>query len=173
MNTFRSLLTAALVTVAAPLAAHSQESGIEVGARAPGAVVETLDGRAFDIGTYIGKGPLLIEFWAFWCPSCKELEPSMMALQKKYAGKVRLLSVAVSVNETPERVKAYVARHKYAHETVFDAKGKAADAYDVPATSYVVVIDGGGRVIYTGQGGKQNLDAAINKALKATIFSAP
>jgi thiol-disulfide isomerase/thioredoxin len=173
MTTLRSALFAALILVVAPFAAGSQESGIAVGARAPGAVVQTLDGRPLDIGTYIGKGPMLIEFWAFWCPSCKELEPSLMALQKKYAGKVKFLSVAVSVNETPSRVKAYVARHNYAHETVFDVRGKAVDAYDVPATSYVVAVDARGVVVYTGQGGKQNLEAAINKALKGNIVSAP
>ncbi len=39
------------------------------------------------------------------------------------------------------------------------------DAYDVPATSFVVVINKGGKVVYTGLGGQQNLDAAIRKAL--------
>ena len=38
-------------------------------------------------------------------------------------------------------------------------------AYDVPATSYVVVIDKTGKIVYTGVGGTQNLDAAIKKAL--------
>jgi len=35
----------------------------------------------------------------------------------------------------------------------------------VPATSYVVVINKAGKVVYTGLGGKQNLHAAIKKAL--------
>ena len=38
-------------------------------------------------------------------------------------------------------------------------------AFDAPATSYVVVLDKTGKVVYTGLGGKQNLDAAIQKAL--------
>jgi hypothetical protein len=37
-------------------------------------------------------------------------------------------------------------------------------AYDVPATSYVVVVDKTGKIVYTGVGGTQNLDAAIKKA---------
>jgi ribosomal protein S5 len=35
----------------------------------------------------------------------------------------------------------------------------------VPATSYVVVVDRSGKVVYTGVGGTQNIDAAIRKAL--------
>jgi thiol-disulfide isomerase/thioredoxin len=108
---------------------------------------------------------MLIEFWAFWCPNCKELEPTLLSLQKKYGSKVRFLGVAVSVNESRDRVKAYTSKHRYAHETVFDADGKATEAYDVPATSYVVIIDKAGTVVYTGLGGKQDLETALKKVL--------
>ena len=154
----------AALFLAAPLA-RAQESGIPVGSQAPGAKVLTLDGKTIDIGSYVGKSPMVIEFWAFWCPNCKELEPSLLALQKKYGSRVRFLGVAVSVNETLDRVKAYTARRRYAHQTVYDDKGEATEAYDVPATSYVVVVDGAGKVVYTGLGGKQSLEPAILKAL--------
>jgi thiol-disulfide isomerase/thioredoxin len=144
----------------------AQESGIAVGAQAPGAKVLTLDGKTIDIGSYVGKSPMVIEFWAFWCPNCKELEPSLMALQKKYGARVRFLGVAVSVNETLDRVKAYTTKRGYRHQTVYDDKGEATEAYDVPATSYVVVVDGGGKIVYTGLGGKQKLEPAILKALE-------
>lgn len=157
-----ALVAAALV----PVGASAQESGIALGTRAPGAKVQTLDGRPTDIGAYVGKTPMLIEFWAFWCPNCKQLEPSLVALQKKYGKRMKFLGVAVSVNETRDRVKAYVTRHKYPYETVYDGEGKATEAYDVPATSYVVVLDAKGIVVYTGLGGKQDLEAAVRKAFR-------
>jgi thiol-disulfide isomerase/thioredoxin len=153
-----------VMMIAAATSATAQESGIAVGAQAPGAKVQSLDGKPIDIGSYVGKSPMVIEFWAFWCPNCKELEPSLM-VHRKYGSKVRFLAVAVSVNETLERVKAYTARRGYKHQTVYDALGEATEAYDVPATSYVVVIDSAGKVVYTGLGGKQVLEPAILKAL--------
>jgi ribosomal protein S5 len=51
------------------------------------------------------------------------------------------------------------------HDTFYDVEGRAAGAFDAPATSYVVVLDKTGRVVYTGLGGKQDLEAAIRKAL--------
>ena len=156
-------MIAALLTLSS--AARSQESGIAVGAQAPGAKVQTLDGKTIDIRSYVGKSPMVIEFWAFWCPNCKELEPSLLALHKKYGSRVRFLGVAVSVNETIDRVKAYTSKHRYPYQTVYDDKGEATEAYDVPATSYVVVVDGSGKVVYTGLGGKQQLEPAILRAL--------
>ena len=109
----------------------AQESGISVGKRAPAAAVTTLDGKAANLASYIGKGPVLIEFWATWCPNCRELEPSLLAEQKKYASRVVFVGVAVSVNQSPARVKAYVAKHGIRHDIVFDTNGNAAEAYDV------------------------------------------
>jgi thiol-disulfide isomerase/thioredoxin len=167
MKRVQVVMALAIVCAAfAPSSGFAQESGIAVGAQAPGAAVQTLDGRPADIAAYVGKVPTVIEFWAFWCPNCKELEPSLLALQKKYAKRVRFLGVAVSVNESLARVKGYVAKHGYAHETVYDAEGNATEAYDVPATSYVVVLDAIGKVVYTGLGGKQNLEPAILQALR-------
>ena len=157
------LVALAAATFAGPAAA--QDLGIEVGKRAPAAVVRTLDGKAVDLGAYVGKIPMFLEFWATWCPRCHELEPALLAAEKKYGSRMKFIGVAVSVNQTPARVKAYTAKHKLKHLIVFDTEGNAADAYDAPATSYVVVVDRTGKVVYTGVGGDQNLEAAIKKAL--------
>ncbi|HEY7234930.1 MAG TPA: TlpA disulfide reductase family protein, partial [Gemmatimonadaceae bacterium] len=112
-----------------------------------------------------GKEPVLIEFWATWCPNCKELEPHLKAVHARYSAQVRFIGVSVSVNQSPERVKAYVAKHGIPGDQFFDRNGAATGAYDVPATSYVVVLDKSGKVVYTGLGGDQDLEKAIKKAL--------
>jgi thiol-disulfide isomerase/thioredoxin len=167
----RTLLTqfslAALVAagslVAAPV--RAQDLGIEVGARAPTVTVTSLDGKPVDLGRYIGKTPMLIEFWATWCPNCRELMPTLLDAEKKYGQRVKFVALAVAINQSPERVRRFLAAHPLPHETLYDTEGKAAGAFDAPATSYVVVLDKTGRVVYTGLGGKQNLDAALRKAL--------
>jgi len=139
--------------------------GLAVGAKAPGAIVQTLDGKRVDLASYLGKGPVVLEFWALWCGNCKELEPQLLSLVKKYAGKVTFVSVAVSVNESPERVQRYITKYGFTHQVLFDAEGAATDAYAVPATSYVVVVDRAGKIVYTGLGGDQKLEAAVLKGL--------
>ena len=139
--------------------------GLPVGAKAPGAKVQTLDGKTVDLSSYIGKGPVVLEFWALWCSNCKELEPQLKSLTAKYAGKVTFVSVAVSVNESPDRVKRYAEKYGLNQQLVFDADGNATDAYSAPATSYVVVVDKSGKIVYTGLGGDQKLEAAVQKGL--------
>ena len=145
--------------------ALAQDLGIEVGARAPVVSVQSLDGKQVDLGTYIGKTPMLIEFWATWCGNCRELMPAFLAAEKKYGKKVKFVAIAVAINQSPERVRRYLATHPMPHDFYYDVDGKAAGAFDAPATSYVVMLDKTGRVVYTGLGGKQNLEAAIRKGL--------
>jgi thiol-disulfide isomerase/thioredoxin len=156
-----------LGAVAAPSAARAQDSGIEIGAKAPGAALFTLDGKPADLSAHIGKAPVLMEFWATWCPNCKDLEPAMLALHRKYGERITFVNVAVSVNQSPALVNRYVAAHKLPGIQYFDAKGNATGAYDVPATSYVVLIDRSGKVVYTGLGAKQ--DAALEAAIRKVV----
>lgn len=162
----RALATTALLALGGSTAA-AQEVGLELGTQAPAAAVETLDGQAANLSSVIGGGkPTVIEFWATWCSNCKELEPALMAAQAKYRDRVRFVGVAVSVNQSDERVRRYVARAMQGFTHFYDRRGNAVEAYDVPATSYVVVLDGEGKVVYGGVGGKQDIDGAIAKALR-------
>jgi len=152
--------------LAASMPAAAQESGIELGTKAPAAAVNTLDGKPANLSQYIGKTAMVMEFWATWCPNCKELEPAMKAMHAKYGSKVQFVSVAVSVNQSPALAKKYVDKHKLPGAQFYDSKGDATQVYDVPATSYVVVVDKTGKIIYTGMGGKQpDLEAALKKVM--------
>lgn len=161
----RGWVGAALLLMLGGAPASAQDIGLEIGTAGPAAGLETLEGKPANLADVIGKKPVLLEFWATWCSNCAELEPTMKAMHAKYGARVSFVGVAVSVNQSPARVKAYVARHDLAWTQLFDRRGEASGAYDAPATSYVVVLDAAGKVVYTGLGGKQDLERAIRKAL--------
>jgi thiol-disulfide isomerase/thioredoxin len=162
---FRRVFAGAVLLAAGSLAAPAlaQDLGIEVGSKAPAVIVHTLDGKQVNLGQYIGKTPMLIEFWATWCGNCRELMPALLEAEKKYGKKVKFVALAVAINQSPERVRRYIAAHPVPHETFYDTEGKAAGAFDAPATSYIVILDKTGKVVYTGLGGKQDLEAALRK----------
>ena len=164
----KSLRMALFALAIVPAVSAAQESGILIGTAAPAAHVTTLDGKAANLSEHIGKAPVVMEFWATWCPVCKELEPAMTALTAKYAGKATFVNIAVSVNQSPALVQRYVNAHKMGGIQYYDTKGDATGVYDVPATSYVVVVDRSGKVVYTGVGGDQGpkIEAVLKKLLQ-------
>jgi peroxiredoxin len=161
----RTFAAALMALACISTGAATQDLGIRVGEKAPTAILESLDGKSVDLANYIGKKPVLMQFWATWCGNCKALEPAMKAAQARYRNKVQFVGVAVSFNQSPERVKLYAKKHGMTHPILYDRTGDASEAYDVPATSYIVVIDATGTVVYTGLGAKQDIDKAIRKAL--------
>ena len=161
-STFALIAAGALL---APSFLRAQDLGIDLGAKAPAVTAQSLDGKTVDLGSYIGKTPVLMEFWATWCPNCRELMPTLLDTEKKYGKRVKFIAIAVAINQSPEKVRRWLAAHPMPHDTFYDTDGKVAGAFDAPATSYVVVLDKTGKVVYTGLGGKQDLDAAIRKAL--------
>jgi thiol-disulfide isomerase/thioredoxin len=150
----------ALLAAAAPAAA---QEGLKVGAKAPPVVINDLDGRPVDLAQYIGRKPYLLEFWATWCSVCEELLPKVKAAHAAYGAKVEFLGVNVTVNQTKERVRRYLERHDPPFRTLYDEQGVAARAYDVPITSYIVIVDAEGKVAYTGSGADQDIDAVLRR----------
>lgn len=145
--------------------AQAETPQLGIGQHAPGAALKTLGGAPVDLSRYFGKAPVVIEFWAKWCPNCRALEPKMTAARHTFGSRVTFVTIAASVDETPAEVSAYAKAHALVPEVLYDDTGAAVDAYGAPGTSYVVIIDRKGSIVYTGEGGDQDLTAAIKAAL--------
>lgn len=148
----------------APLAA--QEAAPGVGAKAPVVTVNDLEGEPVDLGAFIGRKPVLIEFWASWCGSCHQLLPAIRAAHGRYGDRVEFLGINITVNDPPERVRRYLAEHAPPFRVLYDDQGASVRAFDVPATSYVVIIDRTGTIVYTGSGGSQRLEPALRRVVE-------
>jgi thiol-disulfide isomerase/thioredoxin len=145
---------------------HAQlDAGIAVGAKAPPVTINDLDGKPVDLGRVFGSKPVLLEFWATWCSICKALLPQLEAVHKTFGARVELFGVNVTVNDSKQRIQRYLEEHKPPFRVLYDEKGVGTRAYDVPATSFIVVVDRTGKVVYTGSGEDQDLVAAVRKAL--------
>jgi thiol-disulfide isomerase/thioredoxin len=162
------LRTVLLGTVLAvvPMAATAQRViDLDIGAVAPDMKLETLDGKPASLAPYLGKTPIFMEVWASWCENCEALAPRILEAKKKYGNQMRFVAVAVSFNQSQQRVKLHQERHKFDLEMFYDSKGEADGVYGVKATSTIIVIDKAGRIVYAGAGADQDIEAAIRKGL--------
>jgi len=140
--------------------------GIPVGETPPAVTLETLNGDSVALSQWIGKKPVIVEFWATWCPICAELLPRMEAAQKKFGDRAEFLVVAVAVNQSKSSVRRHLEKHPMPFTFLWDGNGAAVRAFDAPSTSYVVVLDVTGRVVYTGVGADQDIEAALEKTVR-------
>ena len=143
--------------------AAAQETGLAVGTAAPAVTVHDLDGKAVDLGQYLGKQPLFLEWWATWCEQCDALLPRVRAAHAEVGDRVQFLGINVAVNQSPERVRRYIESNDVPFRTLYDDEGASTRAYAAPTTSYVVIVDRAGRVAYTGTGGDQDFLGALRR----------
>jgi len=144
-------------------ALRAQDAGIEVGSRAPVVQVKDLDGKLVDLGTWVGKKPVMIEWWATWCENCEALLPKLRAARELVGDRVEFLGINVTVNQTPARVRRYMEEHAPPFRVLYDSEGTSTRAYLAPATSFVVIIDAAGKVVYTGVGPDQRFEPALKR----------
>lgn len=160
----KAVLIAACVLLPVSLMGQDDVLGIPVGATPPAVTIENLNGDSVSLSRWIGRKPVLVEFWATWCPICEELLPRMEAAQKKYGDRAEFVVIAVAVNQSKNSVRRHLERHPMPFTLLWDARGAAVRAFQAPSTSYVAVLDAKGKVVYTGVGADQDIEAALRRA---------
>lgn len=154
----------ALLLCAGTAAAQDSEIGIARGSTPTAPTIEDLDGNPVDLAQWVGKKPVVIEFWATWCPQCEELFPKMAAAAQRSGDKVAYVIVAVGVNQSPRTIKRHLEKHPMPWAIVlWDGNGAAVRAFQAPTTSYVVVLDAAGKVVYTGVGAEQDMAGVVRR----------
>jgi thiol-disulfide isomerase/thioredoxin len=85
-------------------------------AQIPAMIATDLDGRTISTASFRGK-VVLINFWATWCPPCREEIPDLVALQEKYKDHLQIIGVSQD-SGSPEEVKRFAAEHRMNYPTV-------------------------------------------------------
>lgn len=88
---------------------------------------------------------ILLNFWATWCPPCRQEMPSMVELSNKYAAK-GLKIVAVSVDRDAKALKDFVAEYKLPFLVLHDIDSAVSANYGVYRYPETFLIDRQGRV---------------------------
>jgi len=67
--------------------------------------VRTVTDDSFAQEVVASTKPVVVDFWAEWCPSCKRLTPTLEQLADEYGDRVEV--VKINADDNPETVRAY------------------------------------------------------------------
>ncbi|RLL45420.1 TlpA family protein disulfide reductase [Oceanobacillus piezotolerans] len=119
-------------------------TGIEVGETAPNIELETVDGETFSLTDLRGK-KVILNFWATWCPPCREEMPEMQKFYDEHKDEVEVVAVNLSDTENNlQDVPDYISQYGYTYPIPMDKEGTVASAYSVITvpTTYFIGTDG-------------------------------
>jgi thiol-disulfide isomerase/thioredoxin len=107
---------------------------------APALVGPATNAAQLSLADYRGA-PVLVHFWATWCPLCRAEQPNVEAVARD----LPVLSVACESGD-PEQVAAYARSHGITHPVMLDPEGALARRFGVRAYPTTFVIDGDGEI---------------------------
>lgn len=134
---------------------------------APDFTVYTLDGEAAKLSDFRGK-PVVINFWATWCPPCREELPGFESAWQQYGDKAVFLMVECG-GEAAAEVADFMAEEGYTFPVYVDSDGSGAAAYGINAIPVTALVDGEGNLFayQVGAVEEDSLRAAIDMLLNA------
>ena len=137
---------------------------------APDFTVLDKDGNTVRLSEKFGK-PIVINFWATWCPPCKQELPDFDKLCKEYGDRVVFMMVNLTdgYRDTVDGTKRFVSGKGYTFPVYFDTKDNAASAYNVSSIPQTTFIDAKGN-IYTTRIGAMN-EATLRIYLNALLVN--
>lgn len=127
---------------------ESAESGLKINDVAPDFQLKNLAGEQVKLSDYRGQ-KVLLNFWASWCPPCKEEIPYMQKYYEEYGEKTGTVVLAVNMTRVEKGGKEKIAEFVEKNEITFpvlvdDNDGKVMKLYDVRSfpTTYIINSEG-------------------------------
>ena len=114
---------------------------------------QDMDGKTIDSATVIGKKPLMLIFWASWCPNCTSEVPKVNALVEKYRGQgMEFIGINVGHNDSEGKARRFMDKTGMLYPVIFDTKGIIARQYRVQGVPTALVANKKGIVIFKNYG---------------------
>lgn len=118
---------------------------------APDFTIADLHGNSWSLAAHRGQ-VVLLNFWATWCPPCREETPGLVGLDKAY-GQKGLAILGISMDEAnPQIVRNFVAGFKIPYPVALPGENFAL-ARAIEALPTTFLIDRSGRIAKTYAGG--------------------
>ena len=147
------VLTGCEPTQTPETSAQTTESTGEETIPAPDVTVYTVDGQSAKLSDFFGK-PIVLNFWASWCPPCKAEMPDFEKVYQEMGDQVQFLMVNLTdgTQETVETASVFIKDSGFTFPVYYDTSMEAATAYWVSSIPTTYFIDSNGNLI-TGANG--------------------
>ena len=122
----------------------SAEVGTEVGMQAPDFTLQNMNEQEVSLSDYKGK-KVFLNFWASWCPPCREEMPDMQKLHEEYGNEIAVL--AVNIGESKSTVANFMMQNKLNLPVLLDLNKSIAQDYLVRAIPTTYILDKDGIII--------------------------
>jgi peroxiredoxin len=158
------ILTSLLISIASINRAHA----INPGDLAPGFSLLSAEKKSVSLSDFSGK-VVYLDFWASWCATCRSTLPWMNELQNKFAGE-NFSVLAVNLDQNPEKAKRIIEELRIQFPILYDAEGKIAKLFQLPAMPTSFLINQKGELVATYLGFRNGDPEQIESSIRHLLM---
>ncbi|MFV1972730.1 MAG: peroxiredoxin family protein [Thiohalobacterales bacterium] len=142
MKILQRIILLLLIAVAGPGLADQTLAPVSPGVQAPEFALQDTNGKTHRLSDYRGK-PVIINFWATWCPPCREEIPSMNRAWRILENE-DIAMLAINMGEDEDTIFIFTADYPADFTILMDRDGAVIEQWPVKGlpTTYVVAPDG-------------------------------
>ena len=142
--TYRLLLALALLLVL-----PQSVFALDQGERLIPFAAKDMKGNTVDLSAVIGKQPVMLVFWASWCPNCRSEVPKVNTLKEKYEKQgMTFLAVNVGHNDSKARARKFMEKYGMKYPVIFDERSEISTKYRIRGVPTVLVANRKGIVVF-------------------------
>lgn len=139
-----------------------------IGKDAPTFKLALTDGKECDLSKHKDKDVVILDFWATWCPPCRESLPVLTRVSKNFANK-HVVFYPVNVGEDAEKVKAYLTKADLDVTAALDTDKKVSALYGVSGIPQTVVIDKNGVIKVLDVGYSSDMEQRLTSEIESIL----
>lgn len=135
---------------------------------APAIKLSTLGGGTFDLSSHLNKDIVVLDFWATWCPPCREALPILAEVTKSFE-KRGVKFVAIDLKEEPAKIESFIKSQGLDITVALDKDGAIAHAYKARGIPQSVIVGKDGLVKAVHVGFSTDLKSRLTAELEGLL----
>lgn len=133
---------------------------------APAFSLLDIDGNTHHLADYRGK-VVVVNFWATWCPPCREEMPSMQRAWESTLKQEGIPMLAINVGEDEETIFAFTGDYPVDFPLLMDLDSAVINSWPVRGLPTTFIVDKKGHLAYRAIGGRAWDDEKLLAVVKA------
>jgi len=148
----------------------AQEGENKLRGTAPNFELEDMEGNIYGLNDFLGKGPILISFWATWCKPCiEELKAYNVTFENYKEEGFTFVAISTDSERSIAKVKPFISSMNYKFPVLLDPNSDVARQYYARVMPYSVMLDKEGNILYSHVGYSRGDELKVEEIVKQQL----